>query len=221
MKPTLFMCAVMVGHCSSEPDAATAITYRASDGVNPPILVQQVAPVYSEDARKAKFQHIVRVALVVGLDGRPENLEVVQVAGLGLDEQTVEAVRLWRFKPGTKAGQAVRVEANVEANFRMRGWRVTSLEYDTPPNASLPLPTLRFLPLWGETCGEVNLVFQIPTNGVPANLRVLRSTNELMSEAATESVKGWRFRPAKQDDSPVPSNAELVMSCEPWLTPSR
>jgi len=124
MKLPLLMFAVVVGQCSSLPDASTSIVYDTNDDVNPPILVQKIEPVYSDDAFKAKYQRIVRISLVVGLYGEPENLEVVQVAGLGLDEKAVEAVSQWRFTPGTKEGHVVPVSASVEANFRMRGWRV-------------------------------------------------------------------------------------------------
>ena len=36
---------------------------------------------------------------------------------MGLDEQAVLAVEHWRFQPGTKNGQPVRVEINIEMTF--------------------------------------------------------------------------------------------------------
>ena len=38
---------------------------------------------------------------------------------MGTDEQAAEALIKWKFKPGTKDGQAVAVKANVEMNFRL------------------------------------------------------------------------------------------------------
>ncbi len=38
---------------------------------------------------------------------------------MGLDEKAIEAVRQWRFKPGTRGGQPVPVHARVDVNFRL------------------------------------------------------------------------------------------------------
>jgi protein TonB len=55
----------------------------------------------------------------VRLDGRLHNIRLVRSLGLGLDEQAVEAVRQWRFRPGFKDGQAVIVEALITVRFRL------------------------------------------------------------------------------------------------------
>jgi outer membrane biosynthesis protein TonB len=38
---------------------------------------------------------------------------------MGLDEKAVEALRMWRFQPGTKDGHPVAVEISVEVNFHL------------------------------------------------------------------------------------------------------
>lgn len=93
--------------------------YRIGGGVSAPTLLSKVEPEYSEEARKAKWQGIVVLSLVVDDQGRPQSLKVVRSLGLGLDQKAIEAVEKWRFKPGQKDGKAVPVYAVVEVNFRL------------------------------------------------------------------------------------------------------
>ena len=84
-----------------------------------PRAIYSPEPDYSEEARKAKFQGIVILQVVVDSDGRSREIRVARSAGMGLDEKAIEAVRQWRFEPGTKDRHAVAVVVNVEVNFRL------------------------------------------------------------------------------------------------------
>ena len=93
--------------------------YRIGGGVSAPALLFKVEPEYSEEARKAKFQGTVVLYVVVDEKGQPRDLKVVRPLGLGLDEQAIEAVQRWRFRPGQLNGKAVSVAATIEVNFRL------------------------------------------------------------------------------------------------------
>lgn len=93
--------------------------YRIGGGVSAPTLLFKVEPEYSEEARKAKYQGTVVLAVVVDEKGQPRELRVVRTLGLGLDEKAIEAVQKWRFKPGLKDGRPVAVAATIEVNFRL------------------------------------------------------------------------------------------------------
>lgn len=56
-----FLFGVVAGQCRYIPDASTAVTYRASDGVRAPVVIRQVAPLFTEEAMKAKFEGTVKV----------------------------------------------------------------------------------------------------------------------------------------------------------------
>jgi periplasmic protein TonB len=89
-------------------------------GVGYPVCIYCPDPKYSEEARKAKYQGVVVLQVVINSDGRPTSINVVKGPGLGLEEKAVEAVREWRFKPALgPAGKAVAVSVIVEANFRL------------------------------------------------------------------------------------------------------
>ncbi len=93
--------------------------FRIGGGVSAPVPIFKVEPEYSEEARKAKFQGTVLLAIVVDEGGKTANVRVVRPLGMGLDEKAIEAVMKWRFRPGYKDGKAVPVMANVEVNFRL------------------------------------------------------------------------------------------------------
>lgn len=93
--------------------------YRIGGGVSQPLLLFQVQPEYSEEARKAKWQGKVSLSIVVDEFGQPQNLTVVRGLGLGLDEEAIDAVHRWVFKPARKDGNPVAVYANVEVTFHL------------------------------------------------------------------------------------------------------
>jgi len=93
--------------------------YSIGGGVTSPVLLQEVEPEYSEEARKAKYQGTVVLYVVIDKEGMPRDLKVVKPLGLGLDEKAMEAVKQWRFRPAYLNGEAVAVAAQVEVNFRL------------------------------------------------------------------------------------------------------
>jgi len=93
--------------------------YRVGGGVSAPKPLYTPDPEYSEEARKAKYQGVVVLWLVIGADGHPQQIRVARPLGMGLDEKAIEAVRTWRFDPARKDGQPVAVQMNVEVSFRL------------------------------------------------------------------------------------------------------
>lgn len=93
--------------------------FRIGGGVSAPVPIFKVEPEYSEEARKAKFQGTVLLAIVVDEAGKTANVRLIRGIGMGLDEKAMEAVMKWRFRPGYKDGKPVPVQANVEVNFRL------------------------------------------------------------------------------------------------------
>jgi periplasmic protein TonB len=89
------------------------------NGVTQPRVLYDPDPDYSEEARRAKFQGSVILAMVVGADGKTRNLQVQRSAGMGLDEKAMAAVKQWRFQPATLDGRPVAVRISVEVSFRL------------------------------------------------------------------------------------------------------
>jgi len=93
--------------------------YHLGDGVSPPRAIYTPEPEFSEEARKAKFQGVVVLNIIVGVDGRVHSPRVVRSLGMGLDEKAIEAVKTWKFDPSKKDGRPVGVEMNIEVAFNL------------------------------------------------------------------------------------------------------
>jgi TonB family protein len=91
----------------------------AGGGYTMPVPVYSPEPKYSEDARKVRFQGTVTVAAIVRKDGGVEIVGVVRSPGYGLDQEAIKTLSQWRFKPGTRNGQPVDIELQIEVNFRL------------------------------------------------------------------------------------------------------
>ena len=94
--------------------------YRIGGGVSAPVAIFQPDAEFSDEARRAKYQGVVLISLIVDAQGNPQNPRVVRALGMGLDEKALEAVRRYKFKPAMKDGKTpVPVMINVEVNFRL------------------------------------------------------------------------------------------------------
>ncbi|MFL6313588.1 MAG: energy transducer TonB [Terriglobales bacterium] len=93
--------------------------FHVGDGVSAPRPIFTPEPEFSEEARKAKYQGVVVLNIVVGTDGRVHSPRVVRSLGMGLDEKAIEGVKTWKFDPSKKDGRAVAVEMNIEVAFNL------------------------------------------------------------------------------------------------------
>jgi TonB family protein len=93
--------------------------YRPGNGVSAPKLIQKVEPSYDEKARRAKIEGGVILSMVVGVDGKAQDIKVTRSLDTGLDQKAIEAVMQWVFEPGKVNGAPVPVMASVEVNFRL------------------------------------------------------------------------------------------------------
>jgi protein TonB len=93
--------------------------FRMGKGVTPPRVIYQIDPVFSEEARRAKFQGNCVLGLIVDASGRPTAIRVLSSLGMGLDEKAIESVQNWKFDPGKKNGHDVAMEIAVEVDFHL------------------------------------------------------------------------------------------------------
>jgi TonB family protein len=88
-------------------------------GVTAPKAISTPEPSYSSFAKDHKFQGTVVLTATIDEAGKVLNPYIARPAGMGLDEQAIEAMKVWRFKPGTKNGRPVPVEISLEIQFNL------------------------------------------------------------------------------------------------------
>ncbi len=93
--------------------------FRMGSGATPPRAIYSPEPEFSEEARKAKYQGVCTLGVIVDAQGHPTNIRVLNSLGMGLDEKAIQAVKTWRFEPAMKDGHAVRFEIAVEVDFHL------------------------------------------------------------------------------------------------------
>lgn len=93
--------------------------FHVGGGVSAPQLIYSVDPEFSDEARRAKYQGVCVVSVIVDAQGNVQRPHVSRPLGMGLDEKAIEAVKQYRFKPAQMQGRAVPVEISVEINFRI------------------------------------------------------------------------------------------------------
>ncbi len=96
--------------------------YRPGNGVTTPVPIAEVKPQYTSEAMRARIQGQVWVECVVQPTGVCTDVQVVRSLDktFGLDGEAVKAAQKWRFRPGTRLGQAVPVLVTIELSFALR-----------------------------------------------------------------------------------------------------
>jgi TonB family protein len=197
-----------------------------------PVLLHETKPNYTSEAMRARIQGVALLECVVLPDGSVGDVRVVRSLDVqfGLDQQAVNALRQWRFRPGMKDGTPVAVLVTVEISFTLR---------DAPEEArprtpsGTPLTSNRDAPAplawpdaFGDTSGPVapsaafsNGVLHQPTFDVtfayPSTWSMVESSAGTTLHA--EDANGTR---AVTISSPQPAQFSLTEPLSQWALDS-
>jgi len=94
--------------------------YQPGAGIDPPTLVREVRPIYTDEARRQRIEGDVILDIVVRSDGSVGSIRVKRSLGGGLDQRAIDAVRQWRFNPAKRHGAPVDVAVEVAVEFKLR-----------------------------------------------------------------------------------------------------
>jgi TonB family protein len=189
---------------------------RPGNGVTVPELIQSPKPEYSPEARLAGLEGRVTLVAVVDASGEPQGVRIVQPLGLGLDAKAVEAVRNWRYKPGTFEGRPVAVFTGMTVWFTLPGkgsrWHLVQAAFDAgegisrprfakadyPPGAGVSAAVIEEAQIIAAVrrFSGVTLAFDIDEHGFPVHMKVLTESSSQWGNEAIAVLRNWRFEPA-------------------------
>jgi len=102
-----------------EPEPPPSGPLRVGGDVKAPVSLERPEPLYTDAARKARIQGTVIVEAIISKSGRVEDVRVIKGLPAGLSQQAEEAVKKWRFKPGTLNGEPVATLFNLTVSFKL------------------------------------------------------------------------------------------------------
>jgi len=101
----------------SDSGASDDHVYEPGGDVKPPKVIHYVEPSFSPKSKEAYVEGTVKISTVVTTEGSPKDLRVISGLNAEEDQTAVDALKQWKFQPGTKNGQAVNVRVTVEVSF--------------------------------------------------------------------------------------------------------
>jgi protein TonB len=82
-------------------------------------VVEQPFPHYPDGARKNRLEDVVVIRYTIGKNGRVIDLQILNHAKEAMfDEETINTIKQWRFRPLTINGKPVEVVHEVEVNYQ-------------------------------------------------------------------------------------------------------
>ncbi len=214
----LVLSAMLAAQETSDP-AQTPKSSQADSskrGIVEGTLIHQVAPVYPWEAKVNDIEGPVILSAVISKDGSVKNIHVVS-GPKELSPAAVKAVKQWRYKPYFLNGEPVEVDTQITINFEI------PVAYERSVSGAVMQSDkrVRLLPAEGAArilttvapvypqearekriSGAVTLYALVDYDGSIRMLKVL-SGHPLLTQAAVDAVKAWKFKPYSQ-------NGELV-----------
>jgi TonB family protein len=84
----------------------------------PPILITQIAPIYPLSAKANGIEGVVTIHALIDKEGRVKSADILNGDPL-LAQAALDAVRQWRYKPGTLGGAPAEAETTARVVFAL------------------------------------------------------------------------------------------------------
>jgi len=87
--------------------------------VRPPFKIYVPQPKYSAKAKRSRVQGVVIAQAIIDHDGCVESIQVLKGLHPDLDQNAIDAMKRWVFRPAEVDGEPVKVYYNLTVNFRL------------------------------------------------------------------------------------------------------
>jgi protein TonB len=84
-----------------------------------PKPIERTAPQYSDEARAANVEGVVKVELSVNAAGDVVDARILSGLGHGLDQAALVAAKRWKFNPATRCGKPIESKHVVSMRFQL------------------------------------------------------------------------------------------------------
>jgi TonB family protein len=91
----------------------------AGSDLSAPEAISKVDPAYPQDLMHDRIEGVVVLYAIIRSDGSVDGVRVLEGVDERLNENARRALEKWRFRPGTKDGQPIDIEAVVRVPFRV------------------------------------------------------------------------------------------------------
>ncbi|WP_058186248.1 energy transducer TonB [Terracidiphilus gabretensis] len=85
-----------------------------------PVAIFTVDPSYTQQAKDKNIDSTIMLEITVSAEGLPGDIKIARPVGYGMDEQSIEAVLRYRFKPATYDGMPVPAIMKIAIFFHSR-----------------------------------------------------------------------------------------------------
>lgn len=98
---------------------AELIPTKDQTALSAPVALNKVDPAYPPDLIRDQVEGTVVLYAVIRANGAVDSVRVLSSVEGRLDQNAVRALQHWHFRPGTKQGSPVDIEAVVQIPFRV------------------------------------------------------------------------------------------------------
>lgn len=221
---------------NAPPQPDTDGIYAAGPGIQSPILLHRVAAAYPADAPAETITGIEVLSVVIGADGIPANIQVVQSNGPAFDAAAKEAAKQSIFAPGSLNDKPVPVWVFVQFRFfedlrtayptigmpnprngfsqqSFSKYSAKALSFDERP-VPIYQPPAEYSDeaRRKKVSGAVLVSLVVTEDGLPTQVQVVKGVGYGLDEKAVQSILRYRFKPATKNGVPVAAPIEIQVT---------